>query len=327
MLRRREVLALGAAGLSSALVGARSAVAEPYPDRVVRLVVPSAAGAPDTVARIIAQQLQSEMKQSFIVENRPAANGTVATDAVAKSPPDGYTLLVPSTAIVMNPSIYRSLPYDVLTDFEPVTSLCRSDGYILVVNPSLPVKNLQDFIAFGRDPKNKLSYGSPGVGNALQLAAEMFKVRTGVRMAHIPYRGSGPALTDLLGGRIQAMFITSALSADLIKSGKLRALAYTSATRRPVLPDVPTMAEAGVADFVMEGGWFGMFAPARTPGDIVMQLYRGVKTALENPEVQGHLEKIGLYPFEKSPSEFKTFVADQVRLYAGLIKLAKIPPL
>ncbi len=327
MPSRREILALGTGALSLTLAMHRTASAQQYPDRVVRVVVPSAAGAPDTVARIFAQQLQVQLKQSFIVENRPAANGTVGTDAVAKAPADGYTLLVPSTAIVVNPSIYRSLPYDVLADLEPVTSLCRSDGYILVVNSSLPAKSVQEFIAFGRDANNTLFYGSPGVGNALHLAAELFQVRTGIKMTHVPYRGTGPAITDLLGGRIQAMFITSTLSLEHIRAGTLRPLAYTSTTRRPVLPDVPTMAEAGVENFVLDGGWFGLFAPANTPADVVMRLHQGIKAALETPDVQGQLAKLGLYPFESSPSEFKSFVQAQFRFYADLVKLAKIEPL
>ena len=246
MPSRREILSLGAGALALTLAPPRQALAQQYPDRVVRVVVPSAAGAPDTVARIFALQLQSQLNQSFVVENRPAANGTVATDAVTKAAPDGYTLLVTSTAVVVNPSIYRNLSYDVLMDLEPVTSLCRSDGYVLVVNSSLAVRSLRELIALGRDANSALFYGSPGVGNALHLAAEMFKVRTGIRMTHVPYRGTGPAITDLLGGRIQVMFVTSTLSLEHIRAGTLRPLAYTSKTRRPVLPDVPTMAEAGV---------------------------------------------------------------------------------
>ena len=325
MPNRRDILALGAGSISLVL-GPRHASAQRYPDRTVRLIVPSAAGAPDTVARIIAQQLQSQLKQSFIVENRPAANGTVGTEAVAKSSPDGYTLLAPSTAIVVNPSIYRSLPYDVMADLEPVTSLCRSDGYVLVINPSVPAQSLREFVALGRDPSNKLFYGSPGVGNALHLAAELFKRRTGVEMTHVPYRGTGPAITDLLGGRIHAMFITATLSLEHIKAGTMRPLAYTSGTRRPVLPEVPTMAEAGVNDFVMDGGWFGLFAPAKTPVDIVTRLYEGVKAALQTPEVQSQLAVVGLLPFESTPQEFKDFVREQIRFYSELVKFAGIEP-
>jgi tripartite-type tricarboxylate transporter receptor subunit TctC len=326
MPKRRDILAFAAGSMTFMLSRSGPALAEPYPDRPVHVVVPAGAGAPDTVARIVAQQLHSRLKQPFVIENRPGANGTVGTNAVTKAQADGYTLLVSSTGIVVNPSIYRNLQYNVLTDLEPVTSLARSDGYILIVNSELPAKSLREFIAFGRDPKNKLSYASPGVGNALHLAGELFKARTGVQMTHIPYRGTGPGITDLLGGRIQAMFVTPTLSLEYIKAGKLRALAYTSSERRPILPDVPTMAEAGVDDFVMDGGWFGLFAPANTPTEIVAQLHREIKVALNTSEVQEQLARIGLYPFEKSPSEFKRFVNDQFHYYANLVKLANIKP-
>jgi tripartite-type tricarboxylate transporter receptor subunit TctC len=326
MPNRRDILAFGAGSVASMLTKPGAAWAESYPDRPVRVVVPHAAGAPDTVARIIARRLHAQLEQPFVIENRPAANGTVGTAAVAKAEPDGYTLLVTSTGIVVNPSIYRSLPYDVLTDLEPVTSLARSDGYILVINAQLPARSLQEFIALGRDPNSKLFYASPGVGNALHLAAELFKARTGVRMTHVPYRGTGPGITDLLAGRIHAMFVTPTLSIEHIKAGTLRPLAYTSATRRPVLPDVPTMAESGVKDFVMDGGWFGMFAPAKTPAGIVTRLYQEVKVALETAEVRGHLANLGLLPLDNSPPEFKRFVKDEARLYADLVKLAKIEP-
>jgi tripartite-type tricarboxylate transporter receptor subunit TctC len=326
MLNRRGILAFGAGFLTFLLTGSRAALAESYPDRAVRVVVPHAAGAPDTVARIVARHLHTQLQAPFVIENRPAANGTVGTAQVAKAAPDGHTLLATSTGIVVNPSIYRNLPYDVLTDLEPVTSLARSDGYILVINAELPAQSLQQFIALGRDPNSKLFYASPGVGNALHLAAELFKARTGVQMTHVPYRGTGPGITDLLAGRIHAMFVTPTLSIEHIKAGKLRPLAYTSATRRPVLPDVPTMVESGVKDFVMDGGWFGLFAPAKTPADIVTRLYQEIKVALAMAEVRGHLANLGLLPFDNPPPQFKSFVKDQFQLYADLVKLAKIEP-
>jgi tripartite-type tricarboxylate transporter receptor subunit TctC len=326
MLNRRDLFALGAGSLTCMLAGPGTALAESYPDRAVRVVVPHAAGAPDTVARIIARHLHARLQQPFVIENRPAANGTVGTAQVAKAAPDGYTLMVTSTGIVVNPSIYRNLPYDVLTDLEPVTSLARSDGYILIVSAEVPARSLQEFIALGRDPNSKLFYASPGVGNALHLAAELFKARTGVQMTHVPYRGTGPGITDLLAGRIHAMFVTATLSLEHIKAGTLRPLAYTSATRRPVLPDVPTMVEAGVENFVMDGGWFGLFAPAKTPASIVTRLYQEIKVALEMAEVQGQLANLGLLPFDNSPLEFKRFVKEEARLYADLVKLAKIEP-
>ena len=322
MIDRRHLLASATATLAT--ISLRDAHAQQYPDRTVRIVVPLAAGAPDSVARVLAQQLQIQMKQSFVVENRPAANGTVGTDSVAKSPPDGYTLLVPSSSIVVNPSIYRNLPYDVLRDLESVTPIARGEGYVFVVNPSIPAKTVRELLALARDPKSKLSYGSPGVGNTLHLAAELFKARTGINMTHVPYRGAGPAITDLIGGQIQVMFVTPPLSLEHIRSGKLRPLAYSAAKRWSVLPDVPTMSEAGVQEFVLDGGWYGMFAPAKTPSDIVARLHAEVKTALAAPEVQKNILLLGLVPFEAPPAAFRSFVGEQIRMYSEMVALAKI---
>lgn len=300
--------------------------AQPYPSRMITIVVPFAAGAPDSVARVMAKQLQAQMGQSVIVENRPAANGTVATEAVAKAPPDGYTLLITSASIAVNPSIYRKLGYDVLSDLEAVTAICRTEGYVLALNPSVPARTVQELVALARDPNHRLSYGSPGIGNTLHLAGELLKARTGIDITHVPYRGAGPAITDLLSGQIQMMFVTPPLSLAHIQSGRLRPIAYTGARRWPVLPDVPTMAEAGVADFVMDGGWYGLFAPAKTPADIVVRLHRNVTMALNAPEVRNAYAALGLDPVGSSPAEFKRFLAEQVRRYAELVAIAKIEP-
>jgi tripartite-type tricarboxylate transporter receptor subunit TctC len=319
MINRRCLLAAAASALASGTSFPRGVRAQQYPDHVVRIVVPFAAGAPDAVARLIGQQLQSQLGQPVIVENRPAANGTVATDAVAKAPPDGYTLLLPSSSIAVNPAIYRKLPYDITTDLD-------ADGYILAVHPSIPAKTVQELIALARSPGSKLSYGSPGIGNTLHLAAELFKARTGIDMTHVPYRGAGPAITDLIGGQIQVMFVTPPLSLEHIRSGRLRALGYTAVRRWFLLPDVPTMAEAGVQDFVMDGGWFGLFAPAKTPNHVTERLHREVSVALKAPEVQKNIAALGLSPFETSQSEFKSFVREQLRTYAELVRVAKIEP-
>lgn len=323
-MKRREFIAL----LSTAAVTAprRTAAQVDYPNRVVHVVVPFAAGAPDSVARILAQQLQAQLRQSFVVENRPAANGTIATDSVARAAPDGHTLLITSASIAVNPSIYRKLPYDVLADLEGVTAICRTDGYILAVNPDLPAATLQELIALARDPSRKLSYASPGIGNTLHLAGELFKTRAGIELTHVPYRGAGPAISDLLAGQIQVMFVTPPLSLAHIQAGKLRPLAYTAAHRWAVLPDVPTMAEAGIPKFVMDGGWYGLFAPAKTPASIVDRLHAEASAALQVPSVRERYTALGLNPVGSSPADFKTFLADQVRTYAELVKIAGIEP-
>ena len=266
------------------------------------------------------------MGQSVIVENRPAANGTVGTDAVAKAAPDGHTLLITSASLAVNPSIYRKLPYDVLTDFDAISLIGRSPGYILAVHPSVPAGSVQELIALARDPSSKLSYGSPGVGNTVHLASELFNVRAGVKIEHVPYRGAGPAISDLLGGQIQMMFVTPPLSLSHIRAGKLRPLAFTGTSRWAVLPDVPTLAEAGVRGYEMDGGWFGLFASARTPADIVARLNREVQSALTVPELREKYALLGLDPHGSTPAEFKAFVAAEVQKYAELVKIAKIEP-
>ena len=280
----------------------------------------------NSVARIVAQQLQVQIGQSVIVENRPAANGTVGTDAVAKASPDGHTLLITSASFAVNPSMYRKLPYDVLADFEAISLIGRGPGYILAVHPSLPVTSVQELIALARSPNSKLSYGSPGVGNTIHLASELFNVRAGVKIEHVPYRGAGPAISDLLGGQIQMMFVTPPLSLSHIQAGKLRPLAFTGTSRWPVLPDVPTLAEAGVRDYEIDGGWFGLFAPARTPPEIVSRLSREVQSALAVAELRDKYAALGLDIHPGTPAEFKAFVAAEVRKYAELVKLARIDP-
>jgi tripartite-type tricarboxylate transporter receptor subunit TctC len=302
------------------------AFAQAYPTRAIRIVVPFSAGAPDTVARIIGQQLNAQMGQPVVIDNRPGANGTTGTQEVVKAAPDGYTLLIVSSSFAVNPSIYRRLPYDAASDLEPVTSVCATEGYILVVHPSVPAKTVQELVALARDPASKLSYGSPGVGNTLHLAGALFNARAGTDMAHVPYRGAGPALTDLVGGQIQVMFVTTPLGLQHIQAGRLRPLGYTNARRAAFLPDVPTMEEAGFPGFVMDGGWYGLFAPAGTPQDIVARLHREVRAALQSREVRERFAPLALEPIGTPPAEFKGFLASQIKMFAELVRLAKIEP-
>ena len=322
MLTRRAAL-LGS--LSVPLL-ARGACAQAYPSRAIRIVVPFSAGAPDTVARIIAQQLNAQLGQPVITENRPGANGVTGTGEVAKAAPDGYTLLVVSSSYAVNPSIYRKLPYDPLHDLEPITSICATEGYILVVHPSVPAKSVQELVALAQTPNSNLSYGSPGVGNTLHLVGALLNARAGTDMAHVPYRGAGPAITDLVGGQIQVMFVTTPLGWPHIEAGQLRPLAYTNAHRSPLLPDVPTMEEAGFPGFVLDGGWYGLFAPAGTPADIVARLHHEVGVALKSDEVRERFAPLGLDAIGSPPAEFKAFVAAQVKTFAELVRLAKIEP-
>jgi tripartite-type tricarboxylate transporter receptor subunit TctC len=322
MLTRRTALLASL----SALASPRLACAQSYPNRSIRIVVPFAAGAPDTVARILGQQLNVQMGQPVVIDNKPGANGTLGTQEVVKAAPDGHTLLIVSSSFAVNPSIYRKLPYDPIADLEPVSSVCATEGYILVIHPSVPANTVQELIALARAPASKLSYGSPGVGNTLHLAGALLNARAGTDMAHVPYRGAGPAIQDLLAGQIQVMFVTTPLGLQHIQAGKLRPLAYTNSKRAAFLPDVPTMEQAGLPGFVLDGGWYGLFAPARTPADIVERLYREAKAAIATEDVRKRFAPLALEPVGTPPAEFKAFVAAQIKMFAEQVRLANIEP-
>jgi tripartite-type tricarboxylate transporter receptor subunit TctC len=320
-MRRLVLMALTILALGS------PAMAQTYPNHPVRLIVPfGPGGAPDVIARLIAQQLTVQTGQSFFVENRPGANGITGTDAVAKAAPDGHTLLVVSASFVVNPSIYRKLPFDPIKDFAPITNICSLDAFILTVTPSLPARTLAEFVALARKPDSNLSYGSPGTGNTLQLAAALLNARIGASMVHVPYRSGADAVTALLAGQIQVMFTNSTLALAHIEAGKLRALAYTGRTRAPDLPEVPTMAEAGLDGMEIDGGWFGAFAPAGTPPEIVARLEQEIAAALKMPALRERLNTLALHPVGNPSAAFKPFVAREVKSYAEMVRAAGIVP-
>jgi tripartite-type tricarboxylate transporter receptor subunit TctC len=297
-----------------------------YPSKTVRIIVPAASGGPDVVARLVAAQLTTQTGQSFIVENRPGANGILGADAVAKSAPDGYTLMVYSSGFVINPAIYRKLPYDTEHDFVPVTNIVSNDGLFIVVNPAVPARTLQELIALARAPDSKVAFSSPGVGNTLHLAGALFNARAGTSMLHVPYKGGGPAAAAVVSGEVQVMFSSPAPAMPHLKSGRVRALAYTGPKRHPAMPDVPTTAEAGLASYQIDGGWFGMFAPANTPAEIVDRLYREVRIAVADRAVAEKLAALGVNPVATSPAEFKQFVAAEIRKQAEAVRIAGIEP-
>ena len=290
--------------LAVALLGASGALAQSYPSKSVRIIVPfSAGGAPDVIGRVLAQALTEQTGESFVVENRPGADGVVGANAVAQADPDGTTLLVTSSSFVINPSVHKNLPFDVIRDFEPVSSIASVEAYILGVNPALPAKTVAELVALTRTPDSKISFGSPGIGNSIHLVTELFKSLTKTSMVHVPYRGAGQAITGLIAGDVQVMFLTPPSSIGYIDQGQIRALAYTGAKRFARFPNVLTMAESGVPGMEQMGSWTGLFVPARTPPAIVTRLHEHVAKAIATPAVRDRLTQLGVTPVGNSPAE------------------------
>ena len=320
LARRRFLhLALGAATLPAA---SRMANAQTYPSRTVRIVVGFPAGqAIDIFARLMAERLQQRLGQTFIVENRPGAAANVATEMVARSPADGYTLLIISSNNVINTTLYGTV--DFAREIAPIATFGR--GYqVLQVNNSLPVKTVPELIAHAKAHPGKLNMASPGIGSAGHVSGEMFKMMTGVTMVHVPYRGSVPALTDLMSGQVQVMFDNLPSSIEHIRAGRVRALAVTPATRSQALPDVPTIGES-VPGYV-GGGWSGIGAPRNTPAEIVNLLNREINAALSDPKIKGRLENLGSPVLIMSPEEFQKLIIAETERWAKVIRFANIKP-
>lgn len=296
------------------------AAAQPYPSKPIRFVVPYPAGGPlDAVARLLGQKVSESMKQPVIVENKAGAGGNIGADAVAKSPGDGYTILMGAVAThAINPTLYAHIPYDPIRDFIPVTQVASTPN-VLVVNPSVPAANVKEFIAYARANPGKLNFGSGSTGSAGHLAGELFKTLAGVDMTHVPYKGAAPAMNDLIGGQIQLMFDNLASALGQVRAGRVRALAVTTARRTTLAPDLPTIAESGLPGFDINT-WFGIFVPANTPREIVDRLHDEFTRALAAPDVREKMLSLGAEPVGSTPAEFAAYIRAEAEKYARVIK-------
>jgi tripartite-type tricarboxylate transporter receptor subunit TctC len=299
-------------------------LAQSYPNKTVKMVVPFETGTPDSIARILAPQLTGIAGQSFYVENHPGANGMIGADLVAKAKPDGYTLLVTSTSITVNPSYYKKLNYDLKKDLVPVTNLGNVEALLVVINAKSPIKNINEFLTYAKNPDNKVSYGSPGNGNHLHISSALFNQRMGLNMVHIPYKGAGPATTALIGEQIQVLITTPSSVLPFIKDGRLKAIGFTGLKRSTLFPDVPTVAEQGFPNFEIDGGWFGLFTTAGTPKETVLKIQQLVRQAYDKKSVADSIVQIGLDPVADSPEQFKTFTDAEVLKYANRLKSLNI---
>lgn len=308
----------------AALALAGAAFGQSYPTRAVKIIVPAGTGGPDVVARIVGAKLGEQTGQTFFVENHPGANGIVGADIVAKSAPDGYTLMVYSSGLISNKSLYKKLPYDTDKDFAPITNLVDNGGLFITVNPAVAAKTLQELIALAKKPDARLAYSTPGVGNPWHVATEVLNYHAGTKMTHVPYKGGGPAAAALVSGEVQVLLSSPAPILQYARNGKARVLAYTGTKRAASLPDVPTTAEAGLPTFQVDGGWFGMFAPANTPAAVVDRLNREVRSALADAAVVKRLQGLGVEPVPNSPAEFQKFLREETAKYAEYVRLAKI---
>jgi tripartite-type tricarboxylate transporter receptor subunit TctC len=291
-----------------------------YPTKPVKLIVPfPPGGSLDIAGRLIAQKLTDMWGQPVVVENKPGAGGNIGADLVAKSAPDGYTILLGALSThAVNPSLYKSMPYDAAKDFVPITLIAITPN-VLVVNASMPVNSAKEFIAYAKANPGKLAFGSGSNGSAGHLAGELFKVETGSDATHVPFKGGAPATQALLAGDTQFMFDNLANAMAQLKGGKIKALAVTTAERSKLVPDLPTMSEAGLPGFDIST-WYGLFAPAGTPGPIVARWYADVTKILNSPDVRARLVADGADPSPNTPEQFREFIAKELAKYAKIIK-------
>jgi tripartite-type tricarboxylate transporter receptor subunit TctC len=323
MTRPRRIAALLALA-AVVTISAFAANADDYPSRPVKIIVPFGAGGPtDVYARAIGEELRKSLHQPFVMENRPGAGTTIGTDVVAKSPPDGYTLLMVSGTQTVNETLYAHKQYQLMRDLVPIAPLIDTD-LVLVVHPSVPAKNLNELLALARAKPGTINYGSSGPGSNYHMAGELLKNLTGVDIVHVPYKGSTGARNDILSGQIQILFDSVPTMVPMIKAGLVRALGTSGKVRSPTLPDVPTIAETGIPGFNATL-WVGVMAPAGTPQPIVDKLNQEITKILARPDIKEAWEKTGATPTVMTQPEFKAFMDGQVAKWANVIKANRIP--
>lgn len=318
--RRRLLQAAASLAFVAALPAyAQQTPAPVWPTKPVKLVVGYAAGgATDVLARLVAVKLADQLGQPVVVDNRAGANSNLGAEFVARAPADGYTLYVLTIANTINATLYPKLAYDPVKDFEPIGLIAKIPN-ILVVNPKLPIRNVAEYVRYAKESKDGISFASSGSGSSVHLSGEMFKAQAKAKMLHVPYRGSSPAVTDLLGGQVQSMFDNAPSALPHVQAGRLRAIAVTSAERSPLLPDVPTLAESGFPGLEVQS-WFALAAPAGTPRAVVEKLNSALNKLLAAPDVRQRLRELAATPGERTPEQMRTFVADEVKRWHAVVK-------
>ncbi|WP_068027861.1 Bug family tripartite tricarboxylate transporter substrate binding protein [Rhodoplanes sp. Z2-YC6860] len=324
MITRRRFTALTAASAFSPGIAMGPARAQAWPPRPVRLIVPFAAGGPtDTIARVVAERLSRVWGQQMLIENRPGGGGNIANEMVARSEPDGCTVLMGGSSLATSSGLYRSLSYDPINDFAPVAFLCSYSFFMFVPN-TVPAKSVKEFIAYAKENKGKLTMASPGAGSSPHLCGELFKHRAGLDMIHVPYRGAGPAMNDLIPGRVHLLFSGGA-TLENARSGQVQALGYTGAKRAAIAPQIPTIAEDAIPGFEVVG-WYALFAPVKTPAEIVKKLHADTVTACADASVVGRFAPLGYETRADTPDQLGAFLRSESVMWTRVIKDAGIAP-
>ena len=323
LARRLALLALPAACVGMMALSS-SAWADSYPSKPIRLIVPFApGGVTDTGARVVAEKLSERLGQQVVVDNKPGASGNIGTQLAATAAPDGYTLVVGfDGTMVVNPHVYKKVPFDTLKDFAPISKIGDA-ALIIVTHPSVPVKDLQSLIAYSKSTPGGVSYGSAGTGSTPHLAGELLKVKTGANFEHVPYKGGGQAMADVVGGTLPMLYTAVAGAYQFVQRGQVKAIAVSTAKRLPSLPNVPTVAESGVPGFVVNS-WIGILAPAKTPQPIIDRLQKELNAVVHSPETKERLASLGIESSGNTPAEFRAEIETDLKKYADVVKTANI---